>query len=287
MENTQTETPINPLMNYARKPIIYISLPSNGLYNDPNSYEMSIDNEIGIAPMTTADELFLNNPDALLNGEAVASVIKSCVPGIKNVFNTPMPDIDALLLGIRLATYGDEMTFVAKCPKCEASNNFVASLEYALENIKHLDPQYSIKLENGLEIFVRPYTYETNVKQALHSYNEALLLRTIINDDLDEIEKMKTYQETFQKVAKLTVQLNADCIVSIIEPNGNSLQASDEQIFEWMENLPKKDAQKIMNKIEEINTIGVNKESEITCTAEECKHTWTTKIDFDPSYFFE
>ena len=43
----------------------------------------------------------LKNPDALLNGEAVASLIKSCVPDIKDPKKMFSADVDALLIAIK------------------------------------------------------------------------------------------------------------------------------------------------------------------------------------------
>ena len=83
----------NPLSDYFRGTSAYIKLPSCGFYNDPGDIETSENGEIEIYPMTTSDELLFKSPDALLNGEAIAKVIQSCAPGIKNVKNLLMNNI--------------------------------------------------------------------------------------------------------------------------------------------------------------------------------------------------
>ena len=65
--------------------------------------------EIGIFPMTARDELVLKTPDALLNGASTVEVINSCVPAITDAWEIPSVDMDALLIGIRIATYGENM----------------------------------------------------------------------------------------------------------------------------------------------------------------------------------
>ena len=276
----------NPLSRWMRQPEIYIKLPSQGYFSENNDYELSVDNELGIAPMTTSDDILLKSPEGLLNGESMATVIQSCAPGIKNVKKLPAPDIDAILIGIRLVTYGDEMTFEVQCPECQTTNNYSTSLRYALENISLLEPSYPIKLNNELTVFIRPFYYEDSVKEALQRYHEAQALTLLAEADLEDLEKTKKYTESITKIADLMTQLCASCVIKIIDPNNNEIEATREDVFQWVKNLSKQDAQKITDKVTEINNTGVNKEVEIICNNEKCKHEWKSQISFDPSYFF-
>jgi len=284
---TAPHTPApNPLSKWMRQPEIYIKLPSQGYFSENNDYELSVDNELGIAPMTTSDDILLKSPEGLLNGESMATVIQSCAPGIKNVKKLPAPDIDAILIGIRLVTYGDEMDFEVQCPECQTTNNYSTSLRYALENISLLEPSYPIKLNNELTVFIRPFYYEDSVKEALQRYHEAQALTLLAEADLEDLEKTKKYTESITKISDLMTQLCASCVIKVIDPNNNEIKATREDVFQWVKNLSKQDAQKITDKVTEINNTGVNKEVSITCTNEECKHEWKSEISFDPSYFF-
>ena len=284
---TAEHTPApNPLSRWMRQPEIYIRLPSQGYFSENNDYELSIDNELGIAAMTTSDDILLKSPEGLLNGESMATVIRSCAPGIKNVKKLPAPDVDAILLGIRLATYGDNMEFEVQCPECQTQNTYNTSLSYALENISLLESNYPIKLNNELTVFIRPFYYEDSVKEALQRYHEAQALTLLSEADLEDLEKTKKYTESITKIADLMTELCASCVIKVIDPNNNQIEATREDVFEWVKNLSKKDAQKITDKVTEINNTGVNKEAEIVCNNEECKHEWKAQISFDPSYFF-
>jgi len=284
---TAEHTPApNPLSRWMRQPEIYIRLPSQGYFSENNDYELSIDNELGIAAMTTSDDILLKSPEGLLNGESMATVIRSCAPGIKNVKKLPAPDVDAILLGIRLATYGDNMEFEVQCPECQTQNTYNTSLSYALENISLLESNYPIKLNNELTVFIRPFYYEDSVKEALQRYHEAQALTLLSEADLEDLEKTKKYTESITKIADLMTELCASCVIKIIDPNNNQIEATRADVFEWVKNLSKKDAQKITDKVTEINNTGVNKEVEIVCNNEECKHEWKAQISFDPSYFF-
>ena len=99
----------NPLSGHFRSPKIYTQLPSAGRYYTSKVVEMPDSNELPVFPMTAKDELIMRNPDALLNGEAVSQVIQSCVPNVKNARQLLSNDVDALLLAIQGASYGDDI----------------------------------------------------------------------------------------------------------------------------------------------------------------------------------
>ena len=274
----------NPLMPYSRQPEIYVPLPSKGYYTDSNHYELSVNDELAIYSMTTADELILKTPDALLNGEAIAKIIKSCAPGVSDVYNTPVNDIETILIAVRLASYGDQMDFMASCPKCKHQNEFGVDLKYVLRHMDYLNHTYEITLSNKMKVKVKPHTYASSVKQVMQTYTESQLFKMITNEDLTEESKLSEYHKSFVKLADLTVHLASDSVIQIVSPDGNIINATSDQVFEWMNNLPRADAEKILEKVNEINEIGPKKNMEIECS--KCEHKWETKINFDPSYFF-
>ena len=144
------------LAKYYRAPKLYVRIPSQGAFN--SDMETAMSGELAIMAMTGRDETMIKNPDALLNGEAVTSVIKSCVPGIKEPSELPITDIDTLLIAIKIATNGDEHEVTAKCPKCKTDVRGVVNLRNILPSAKLLDPEYPIKLDTGVTIFIKPYS---------------------------------------------------------------------------------------------------------------------------------
>ena len=114
----------SPLKKYARQPKIYIDLPSKGkYYNSGVLYEDSYSN-LAVFSMTANDEILYRTPDALINGEATAKNIQSCIPSIVKPFDLVTLDVDALLLSIRMATYGPKMTVGQRCRKCNEENQY-------------------------------------------------------------------------------------------------------------------------------------------------------------------
>jgi hypothetical protein len=99
-------TPNNPLRQYFRQPAIYIRLPSGGEFYPPGTLDMPPNQELPVLPMTAVDEITYRTPDALFNGSAMVNVIQSCVPNIRDAWAIPAMDVDSILVGIRVASYG-------------------------------------------------------------------------------------------------------------------------------------------------------------------------------------
>ena len=158
----------NPLKQYFRQFKIYLKLPSGTTYYPQDAVQFTDSGEIGILPMTGKDELALKNPDALLNGEALIEVIKSCVPGVKNPRVLLSNDIDALITAIRFATFDDGLETLLHCPECNHENLFKLNLQYALDNMEFLDPEYVVNLDSGISVFVKPHSFP-DLLRSLHA----------------------------------------------------------------------------------------------------------------------
>lgn len=280
----QVQPPSNPLMSYSRQPEVYTGLPSRGQFNDPNDIDFTASEEIGVAPMTAADELAFKTPEGLLNGNSLARVIESCCFGINRPDNLVSPDIDVLLLAIRKASYGDMIDFDATCPKCGHQDTYSASITYLLKTIDYLESEYPVKLSNDVVVYLQPFTYQSSVKESLHKYNERQALRLLTDQDLSDEQKSEHFTESLTRMADLSIELTAGTIIKIVDPENKVLHVTFEQILEWIKVLPTHDVKLLQEKIAEINSVGV-KPTQIKCT--KCEHEWSSRVNFDPSHFFE
>ena len=109
---------VNPLMDFARKTECSVKLPSQGLWYDDDAITFNAIGEVDIMPMLPNDEMKVVNPETLISGDSIISLIRSCCPGIKKPEELYYPDVNVLLLGIKKATYGDELLQSSVCPKC-------------------------------------------------------------------------------------------------------------------------------------------------------------------------
>jgi hypothetical protein len=136
--NTNIEQ--NPLRKYFRQPKVYITLPSRGKFYPEGVLNMPETGELPVFAMTAKDELIIKTPDALLNGQATVDVIKSCIPNITNPWLMPSVDLDACLVAIRIATYGEKLDITTKVPVLGEEREFSVDLRQILNKL--VTPEY-------------------------------------------------------------------------------------------------------------------------------------------------
>ncbi|HEY6437395.1 MAG TPA: hypothetical protein VIY47_12455, partial [Ignavibacteriaceae bacterium] len=211
----------NPLKQYFRQIKLYIPIPSGTSYYKPGVIEFTDKGEIGVYPMTGKDELILKNPDALLNGESLIEVLTSCVPAVKQPRALLTNDIDALITAIRYATYNDSLESILSCPKCSAENTFKLDLQYALDNMTMLEPDYVINLETGLSVFVKPYSFP-DLLNALHSqFEQTKLSRAIDSETITDAQRSAIFTKSFKEIAITKFELMTAGVVKVVDESNN------------------------------------------------------------------
>ena len=275
----------NPLSGFYRAPKMYSKIPTGGKYYEDNIIDWPDTDELPIFPMTAKDEMIMKNPDALLNGEAVAQVIQSCVPCIKEPRKMISNDVDTLLIAIQGATYGDEVKVTAKCPECEHENVGAASVEGCLDSMISVKDDYKFSTDAGLEITIQPFLYENTIQAGLANFKTQRSLQAL-QEVRDEMEQLKAFNENFKDIAGLNFQLIVDSVNSIsgTDADGEKFIVSDtNSIKEFLENCEASIGNQIEKQITEVNNLGVNKDFQIQC--EECEHVYNATIGFDPVNF--
>jgi hypothetical protein len=278
----------NPLSAYFRAPKMYTNIPSGGKFYGPEILTVPDTNEFAIYPMTTKDELQLKNPDALLNGEAVANLIKSCVPEVKDPKKMFSADVDALLIAIRGASGGDIVEVQAECPECNTTNSVNVSVDESLSEMQTLEDEYNIDISNGLKITAMPFSYANTVKAGVASFQSTRSMQSI-SELTDDMERLSAFNESFVKLADLNFELLVDSIRSVTYMNadGENDTIVDKKIIrEFLENTESTTGKEIEEFINDVNGKGVKNEVEVTCSSEECENVFTAPINFDPVNFF-
>ena len=273
----------NPLKNYFRHIKTYMKLPSGTSYYAPGAILFTDSGEVGILPMTGQDELTLKNPDALLNGEALISVIKSCVPAISNPRILLTNDIDAIITAIRYVTFNDKLETEIKCPKCGHEHSFKLNLQSSLDRMSFLEKEYVINLNNWLSVFVKPYGFSEVIKGLHAQFEQSKVAKLVSNDTLPEEEKMKILSNAFKTLSVITYDLINSCIVKIVDEANNVNVTDKSHIREFLINIEKENIDKISDLVKEINNIGIARS--FTAVCEKCNHEWSSEIDFNPVNF--
>jgi hypothetical protein len=283
MENKNT----NPLQKYFRQPKIYLSLPSNGKYYPAGSLEISENGEYPVFPMTARDEIMIKTPDALLNGQATASVIASCIPAIKDPFNMPSMDLDACLIAIRIATYGEMMEVSIKVPVTGEDKDFDLDLRIMLDQFSNVDYNSAIQLD-GMIVNLRPLTYGEFTETSRKTFDEQRIFNVINDADMAEGDKLATFTESFKKLTDLTILTLEKSIASI--EVGDDVVTDQAHIKEFIANTDKGLFESVTNHIEEQRTKFQVKPLVVDATPEEIEagvpETYEVPVTFDQSSFF-
>jgi len=271
----------SPLKKYSRQPKIYIDLPSKGkYYNSGVLYEDSYSN-LAVFSMTANDEILYRTPDALINGEATAKNIQSCIPSIVKPFDLVTLDVDALLLSIRMATYGPKMTVGQRCRKCSEENQYEIDITRYIEYLNTLQFEDSMMYENFKINFVPlTYTQYTDLQKESVGYQRALSIQLpkITNDN----EKDKFQDQILTSIAKMNMKTILLSIHSI-EVDGEIEQDKGE-IYNWIESYDVDLFSSIKKHIDTQYQRWLLPEENVQCAS--CEATDKVRITIDQTDFF-
>ena len=266
-----------------RNPVSYVKLPSNGNFWKENAVEIPINKELPVLPMTARDEISIRTPDALMNGAGVVDVIKSCVPNISDPWSIPSVDLDAVLIAIRIATYGNGMDIDSKCPSCNEENTHEADLGYVISNIQM--PSYDVPVEiDGLKIHLRPRTYQELTAGDVATFEERQLMRSLEEDqNLPDEEKLAKFNQRLQRLVELNYDILTQSVEKVITPSGDVV-IEKEFIREFFANTSNKNIQMIRDRVGDLNEQNRIKPVHVCC--ESCQTKYDVDLKFDYSSFF-
>lgn len=277
----------NPLQKYFRQPKVYLDLPSKGKYYPDGALDMPETGELPVFSMTAKDELTMKTPDALLNGVATVELIRSCVPNITDPWQMPSVDLDAVLIAIRIATYGEQLEISTKIPNVGEEKDFAIDLRQLLNKLTNVTFDDTITLGN-MVINLAPLSYKQFTDSALKTFEEQRLFNLVNNETIPEEEKLAKFNESFLKLTNLTVGMMSKSIKSITvegEVVDNPLH-----IDEFVQNADKEFFNNIIEHIEEQKQKFQIEPLTVKSTEDEISRgapaEWTVPITFDQSNFF-
>jgi hypothetical protein len=275
------QLPFNPLSRYFRQPVIYLKLPSDGKWWSPESLDIPENRELPIYPMTARDEIILKTPDALMNGQGMVDVIQSCIPNIKNAWSCPSVDLDAILIAIRLATYGNNMDFESKCTNCGTKNLHGINLNESLASIKCPDFSNHARYKD-LKIQLKPQNYKQISGAGQITYEEQRINSTLIDQNLPNAEKNSILTESIKRLIDLGIQACSNS-TEYIEVNGQQV-TNREFIDQFYKNAEAEVIKSLQTKIKEIAERNVMPPFSLKC--ENCHTVYEAELNFDYSSFF-
>ena len=277
----------NPLKQYFRQPALYLKLPTLGKWYNSSDVELSDEKEVPVYGLSALDDIMLNTPDALLNGQALENVVKNCVPNVKNVKALMVPDLEAIFLGMKIATTNGKYEIERKCPNCQAEINFEVNCFNLLDQTSYIeDSDTYIQFNEDLIVEIAPYTFEMRQLFMQRQFEEQQTLRMIDeqNKDLDNFEKARILGESVEKLSKITFNLVSMSVKSVKLVKQDVVVTDKDQIAEWLVNISKTQADIIINSVNKLNEVGPVREVDAQC--DKCNHMWKETLNFDPVSFF-
>jgi hypothetical protein len=271
----------NPLQQYFRQPAIYIRLPSAGKHYPPGTLDMPANGELPVLPMTAVDEITYRTPDALFNGSAMVNVIQSCVPNIHDAWSIPAMDVDSILVGIRLASYGHEMELGTTCTACHKESDFTVDLRSVLDSIR--SPNYDQSVRHGdLEFYFRPMSYRNLNENNQIQYEQQKFMSMLPDSEVPEPDKITAIGDALRRLTQVTIEALCQSIAAVKTPQ--ALVTEPEFIRELMNNCDRKIFNSVRDHIIDVKNQAELKPLKIVCP--ECQHAYEQPMTLDMTSFF-
>ena len=266
MSDQITDVPkVNPLLQKIKLPGRIFQLPSRGVFYTNGELAGNVKNgEIHVHAMSAIDEINMKNPDMLFSGKAIEEVCKTCIPSILNPQQLLARDVDALMLFLRVVTYGPyfEIDVEHTCENAK-KQTYTINIDEMITKMEYLDPtvvetNYSVHLDNDQVINLRPAKYE-HVIQLLQA-NES---------------KTEFTSEDIQK------NIIANLLNLIHDIDGIT---DREQIEEWIRTVPVTYINRIADKVDQLNKWGPQVTTKLVCR--DCSSEMEIDIPLNPINFF-
>jgi hypothetical protein len=278
----------NPLAKHFRHPKLFIRLPSQGNFYRTGSLEKTVNNEYPVLAMTAKDELMIKTPDALLNGQSTVSVIQSCVPNIKDAWSIPSVDVDAILIAIRIATYGEKLEIETEIPNINIKRAYEVDLRRLLDQLNSVEYDNIVHV-GDFKIEIAPTTYKEFTDVSLKSFEEQRIFKLLDNNELSELEKIIKFNESFSRLTDLNISVISKSIVAVQHQDDDPV-ADKSFISEFINNCDKEIFQAVIEHIDAQKKKFAIKPMEVNTAPEDvaagAPEKFLVPISFDQSNFF-
>ena len=271
----------NPLADFYRNKEIYIKLPSQGKwYKKP--INLTANGEIGIKPMTIQDEMLINIPDSLYNGESLFELFKSICPDISDPYEITLPDSEIIIIASKAATYENKINLSSTCTHCEKSNVYEINLPSVLKNVAVNNESIDIEIDQ-LVFKIKPNTLKTVNASSIEIVENERMLRMMAREQQTTSEQ---FRESLARSTAAGLAVVADLIESITTPDG-TVVTDIEHILDFIKNTNSKTVNAIKREGEKLNSSGIDKKFTFTCADEECGKEFSNVVEFNPAFFLD
>jgi len=279
----------NPLGKYYRQPQIYITLPSKGKYYPADVFTPTETGEIPVLPMTAKDELSFKTPDSMMSGQSTVDVIQSCVPNFKDAWKMVNFDTDAVLLAIRIATYGETMDVNYKVPVINEDMTHTVNLPALLEDLAKINIVDEATTKTGFRVKLAPLDYRSLSQVQTAQFEQQKIYTTVTNSALSEQEKSTQFVRSFKLLNNINFSMLVDSITEITTPEGTTV-VDKAQIKQFCDNCDARVINEIQDELAKIRSQAQIKPIKLQSTEDQIKKgapaSYEVPVTFDNSNFF-
>ena len=213
---------------------------------------------------------------------AVVNVIKSCVPAIIDPWAIPAQDLNAILVAIRIASYGHDLEVGTRCPACETQGDYTLDLRQVLDQLKAGDFETPM-IHGDLTITFQPMSYRSQNNSSQSQFEQQKNIQLIQGSDIPDADKIAQLNESLQQITQLTMSALKWSIASIKTPT--ALVNQPDFIEEFIKNCDRKLYTKIRDHIIGLRVASELKPLAIKC--DNCAHDYQQQFNLDQTAFFE
>ncbi len=247
----------------------YLTLPSGYFKN------------IGVKPYSIADELLTITPDALFSGEAIVEIIKSCLPDIKDPWNLPSSDLNAILIAIKIASSGKDLDIWLKCHNCQVEDPYqidLVKLQSHFLNINHWITPFKL---NNITFYFKPCS--------LREFNNNNLELYKINKTINNLKSITEISQKEKISNELLISFNNlsfnQLLQNIHTLKTDSIECSDQTfISELLKNTESTIIKQLQDHVVSLRKIDQIPDLQWTCS--KCGESKTIPIVLDHSELF-
>jgi hypothetical protein len=263
----------NPLLSKLKLPGKIFTLPSRGLPYTKGEISdecKAKGGELQVKPMSALAEIKLRSADLLYSGTAIDEVMRECVPDVNKPLSLASQDLDALLVYLRVVTYGEQLSIESQ-HDCENSKPHTYGLQLGdvvqkgLKNLlgdEHYSLAYSVTLSNGQVVRLKP-----------QSFGEVISF-------IQETQLANSSKEGFtaavtQKLFQMNLMSSIASVDGIDDP---------EMIRDWLTGITPIMRNAIVKQAEAANTWGFDLKPTIKCR--DCSREYAFELPLNPVTFF-
>jgi hypothetical protein len=211
------------------------------------------------------------------------------VPNFKDAWKMVNFDTDAVLLAIRIATYGETMDVNYKVPVINEDMTHTVNLPALLEDLAKINIVDEATTKTGFRVKLAPLDYRSLSQVQTAQFEQQKIYTTVTNSALSEQEKSTQFVRSFKLLNNINFSMLVDSITEITTPEGTTV-VDKAQIKQFCDNCDARVINEIQDELAKIRSQAQIKPIKLQSTEDQIKKgapaSYEVPVTFDNSNFF-